>query len=558
MMGVPRQKAERPSYLPPAGGAQSRDLGERVLLGLGVVAVLGAATFFTLRATSGLAFLELSDETEKFVAAQMLSHGMRLYDDVFAHHGPLSYMLAHLHTAFVSLTDFTRARLIVVALAIACVLAVAASPILRSPLARLWATALFVAMLSSVWLVQDLHMLLYQPIGGFLFAVALGHLALPALLDGKAGRAGAFISGAALASAFFAAFTFSLAAILLLLGTAFALIKSDGAPEGLPHVAGSFILGAVTASALVTLWLLTYGDMSGYFAYHFYFNQVIYSKFIEYSPFDVLHNFFISLDPARLVQTVAICTLLAWIVLTLSFVRQAHGRITPRIAGSVAILAASILMLNPRGQSTFHNGGFVVASLAVFSLVLARQMDALVARNRIIPAYVLAAGALLTTVVFEGASRIAAAGLYGGLRGNYNQVQLKPSSDDLFNIVRAITKPDERVQSLVFWPAFYIYADRLPASGHYYYLPWQAAYKRSPLDGHNIDICHDLETQKPIVVFFDDYRVWNKYSMQEYEPCIQEILGKAYFRLPNAREVFLRTDRAREKWPGLFTPPISP
>ena len=52
-----------------------------------VFALFGLFVFLT-KAKLGINTFEFGDESEKFVAAQMMNEGMRLYLDIFAHHGP--------------------------------------------------------------------------------------------------------------------------------------------------------------------------------------------------------------------------------------------------------------------------------------------------------------------------------------------------------------------------------------------------------------------------------------------------------------------------------------
>jgi hypothetical protein len=68
----------------------------------------------------------------------------------------------------------------------------------------------------------------------------------------------------------------------------------------------------------------------------------------------------------------------------------------------------------------------------------------------------------------------------------------------------------------------------LPASGHYYYLPWQAAYNKNPVKGYMIDLCKDLDEKKPGVIWFDDKKIWNSYSIEDYEPCVKNFIINNY------------------------------
>ena len=59
--------------------------------------------------------------------------------------------------------------------------------------------------------------------------------------------------------------------------------------------------------------------------------------------------------------------------------------------------------------------------------------------------------------------------------------QLTRQNNKTFDLIRQIVPKNETVQSLPFRPSFYIYADRLPASGDIFYLPIQAKYEQNPI-----------------------------------------------------------------------------
>src|SRR4029077_18116613 len=74
----------------------------------------------------------------------------------------------------------TSARSLSTACALFSGLSVAFSPVLTSELGRLWAAALYLGALASVWILQGLYMDSYHTIAGAFVACGLGLFVMPA------------------------------------------------------------------------------------------------------------------------------------------------------------------------------------------------------------------------------------------------------------------------------------------------------------------------------------------------------------------------------------------
>jgi hypothetical protein len=79
-----------------------------------------------------------------------------------------------------SSNDLTYARIVSTAFALVSVLSVAFSPVLTSELGRLWAAALYLGALASVWILQGLYMDSYHTIAGAFVVCGLGLFVMPA------------------------------------------------------------------------------------------------------------------------------------------------------------------------------------------------------------------------------------------------------------------------------------------------------------------------------------------------------------------------------------------
>ncbi|MCX7087958.1 MAG: hypothetical protein NTV00_07890 [Methylococcales bacterium] len=521
---------------------------QSVVLLLGLFAFICAVLLFCVNVKEGLRLFEVGDETEKFVAAKMLHHGQHLYRDVFAHHGPIAYMLAHFYTAVVSETDFSFIRLELAFLALASCLAISCSPILNGITTRVWAAALYLFILSSVWAVQSIHMLLYQQIGGFLFVIALSQMLIPALLAEPISKAGLFFSGFSLTLACFSAYAFGPAAVLFVASSTLALIATK---QNIKSHVNNFLLGSLLAIAIVVWWLIFFGDLLGYFIYHFYFNQEIYTHFIGFSSGIVFNNIVFSTAPDAIIQTLAVSFLGVWICMLVFITLNKTDNAKDIALKSCAIflLFMAVLLVNPRGLSGFQNAGFVVLNFAAISLlaafVLQKQISKLSASNTIQALVCI----VLLIFLTEYVSKAAVSTIHGVTKKEYplQLVDIKPSDDPVYHYIRSIVKENDTILSLPFNALLYLKVNRLPASGHYYYLPWQAAYNRMPFLEYKIDLCNDIDIKKPPVIWFNNWRVWDTFSMSEYEPCIPNSLERHYIQHPDWENFFIRTDLAAFK-----------
>ena len=86
-------------------------------------------------------------------------------------------------------------------------------------------------------------------------------------------------------------------------------------------------------------------------------------------------------------------------------------------------------------------------------------------------------------------------------------------------------------------------AQRLPASGDFYYLPFQAEYDRSPILGRTIDLCGDIERVRPAVILMVDLPVGVWGTLSHYKPCVAQLLARDYTRLPSIPFVYERQNR---------------
>jgi hypothetical protein len=543
-----------------------RNIGARYSIAglLAAIAFAGALTMFLIRARVGLTKLEFGDETEKFVAAAMIRHGMLLYKDIFANHGPLAYLLAWLTTFVTGTADFSQARLVVVALALAACAAVAFSPALgsrtidgwtqlRVPAASLWAAALFLAPLSALWFAHPLHMLIYHALAGYLITIVLAQLVLPAIAGARIGWWGAFASGASGVLAVAAAYPEAVA-VVCCIAAATVAVWGHGGRAPVRRMLLALAAGMAAAALPLAVWITIYADWIGLFVYHFYFNQVVYGHMVGFSPWDALHGIAFSAAPAMRVHSFALAA--GVLGLAGAWRTRGPGRAS-RVAG-IVLTCIAVLMLNPKGSPDFPDSAEMIASFALLAVALgARMGSTLGARmGSTLGARFDAAGgaaqaglltaALVFMVTGEVVARTAPISPHGMLRSQATDAVLRPDPNDIVAVeVQRLVPPGGTFLALPFMAASYLNAQRLPASGDYYYLPFQAEYDRAPILGRAIDLCGDIERVRPAVILMVDFPVGVWGSLSQYKPCVAQLLARDYTPLPTIPFLYERRDRVR-------------
>lgn len=498
---------------------------------------------FLLRARAGLHLFEFGDETEKFVAARMMQDGLRLYRDIFAHHGPILYIIAHAYISLMAPADLLDTRWFMVGLALFSSAFIYFSPIFRNTVGRLAATGLFLAVLSSVWVLQGMHMLLYHQVGGLLFIIPATQLFLPLFFGRKPTIPGLAWSGFSMVVVCFSAYAFGPSIVLVTLASFILLKRESGTAAALKHLL-PLVWGALLAVLLIASWFLLYADLEGFFIYHFYFNQEIYSRFINFNLGKWLNQFQVSLVPAARVHA---CVLFLLVMsISIALVAGKPGR--AQSGGKSAIFPGvlfllSLMLLNPRGALGFHDAGFEVAGLAVSSILIGYCVGEANARFFSRNNLLLILVVFLFIGVVEDTSRKATSAPWGVMKPDFKAFSDARALLEDYGLVSELAADKGDTLSLIFNPALYIKTGKLPASGNYYYLPWQAAYNKNPVHGYKIDICADLALRRPSVIWFDNWKVWERYSVSDYEPCILQIMDSSYSRISDDSHLFIRSDR---------------
>lgn len=522
---------------PLTAGAFSRSSTVALLL-IALFFLAIGVILFGLQVKHGLGLYEDSDEMEVLVAAQMMTYGKHLYRDIFVSHGPIPYMLAHFYASAVSRTDFSYVRLSQALLAALSCIAIALSPIWKTPFGRLWAAASYLLLLACVWNPEGFNILEYDTLGGYFFVIVISQLVAPLLFSAELTISGAFASGAAAAFACFCANSNTIAVILFVMSGA-VLLPSRRSQDKLPPIK-PFFFGIIFSLLVVGAWLREFGDPLGYLVYHFYFNLGVYKNYAGISATDVLGTFSFS----SVIHTMTLVLFLCWlaILIIIAWLTNLKQNFKRRF-GSLLLIAVGVVFTNILGRPAYGDSNFVNVNFALFAIattVLLERYLLSASRGGILASLLFSFGA----IVLLGRVGASADLWFGAPRKDELKyiVAMKPSEDPIYKFVRSLTRKEGDFLSLTFYPDAYLKADRLPASGNLYYSIMQADYYRHPVFGYRIDLCADIRERRPAVIWLFNWRMWREYSIDEDEPCVLSIISAAYTPLTFDSPWLIRND----------------
>jgi hypothetical protein len=495
---------------------------------------------FAWRAWHGLHFLTFGDETEHFVGAKVLQAGGLLYRDFIDSHGPLIYALPQLFGALFGWANPLHARILTISILLLTCAFVAASPALRGAWERMMAVSLFLGLITSVWLVQALFMVDYQPIAGLLMLIGLAQFTVPAWSGARVGAASMITAGFCFALTWFDAFSYGPAAFVFVLSGVWAWSRHS------PVRALAYLAAGLTAGAACMLvWMAIYADFRGYVVFHTIFGLKFYGPYLKFGARQMFTVLQPRLAPWAVVQTMGLVAFLAWLILTLlpQWFAGAKGwrLVLPTFLGVLGII-----LCNPRGSTIFQNGAFIVVAFGLASLAFAQLPRALRMDVHAPVKMVWVVCALCFILGAEGMGRLAVSSphVYGRAEMAASAHGLLIQSDDDWAIkLRKATDPDERILAIPFNPDKYLLAGRLPMKGYMAYLPWDADYGRHPVFGLAHDLCADLRRDPPPVIYYDGWIVWHQYDPRRYMPCVLDVLATQYRPMPGETQYFVRTDR---------------
>jgi hypothetical protein len=453
-----------------------------------------------------LKYIEWGDESETIVASKMIAAGRSLYSEIFNHHGPLTFLPGVLLETFGNY-GIAAHRLPIALLQVLALASIYFSPILKAEsIKRCYTVAAGTVMLLYFPEIYG-HTYMYQVLAGLMLIVILTQYTIPALLIKESVSTWRVALGNSLICSLpFLAITYAPVAILLF----FASVGPN-----FRKTAIAFVLLGVSANFVL---LLCIGSVSGYFAFHIYLNSSILPAYnggqsggqLVYAAFSQMTS-----DVAQFTMLVALVVAVAGL---------ASSEIGAPWRSLFVGLGLSTLLMRGGG---FQGLPYFYAMLAIPLVFFFRRIE-------------LALNARVIALVFSLVCVLKISLLFPDDRQRLKEKRI-PEATEFSQVARTFTENGDEIIAYTFQNIQYILADRLPASGHFFYLPWQEKYNENPMFGIMIDACKDIRERRPKVLLIDKWKVWEKYPWNSYAACVQEVIDAAYVKMSN-RNYYIRKD----------------
>ncbi|SHO55536.1 hypothetical protein [Vibrio quintilis] len=457
-----------------------------------------------------LNFQQWGDESETIVTAKMMAAGIKLYSEIFNHHGPLTF-LPGLIVEKTGDYSINVHRIPIALLQIMAVFSVYRSPIIKGT----WQRVIISIVVSTVMLIYMPrifgHTYIYQTLAGLLLIVLLSLYALPSIFEPESLHKSHIVTGNILiASLPFLAVTYAPTAILLF----FLSLR-------MTYIRTAFLAGFL-GFALNILFLGLYGSYPGYLAFHIYLNAEILPYYTGLQPgFQLIVNAL-----KAIISTKAqVISLVVMLISTFILARKEQG-----FPWRTLLLLGGFGSLLMRG-SGFQGLPYMYGTLALFIPLLGRI------KINSLPSQCIVIGMIVFAIVKVSLL----------LPGNKQKILLHtiPYETEFSRFVQDVTNKNDRIIAFSFKNLEYIYSDRLPASGNFFYFPWQEKYNEHPKFGVMIDTCKQIKQVQPKVMYISKWNVWGRYPWNSYAGCIQQYMDSSYYQIPG-KPYYVRKDLVNE------------
>lgn len=453
-----------------------------------------------------LDYLVFGDEAETIVAAKMMASGQKLYSEIFNHHGPLTFLSGMLLELF---GDFGVPvhRVPIAIFQFFTMIAIYYSPLLdRGFVSKAYViAAISIVLLFFPELFGSMYM--YQVIAGLVIVVVLAQYTLPIIYSPeKISNRNVFLGNVLIACLPFLAITYAPIAFLLFLSSLRRqyLIKSL-----------CFIAVGVFANVA---FLLSVGSVMGYFAFHIYLNSEILPLYNSgQSLVGLIKSVFFS-------TTGSLANFSYFIIFGAAISRLSSAE--NGFPWRSIFLGAGIASLLIRGLG-FHGLPYYYSLLAM-PLVFFAGRPTLAKQSQVVVLFFLIICIVKLSLLIPGDR--------DKLESSRN-----PTGTEFSKLAQAFTSKNDKIISYSFNNHEYISAQRLPASGNFFYLPWQEKYNESPRFGIKIDSCKEISDYRPKLMLINKWKVWGKFSWDSYATCIQGVIDRDYIQLPG-KPYYFRKD----------------
>ena len=479
---------------------------ERLLNGF-LLAVLALFVLLAIRYQYFLLrHIEWGDESETVVTAKMMAAGQRLYSEIFNHHGPLTFLSGVVLESFGNFG--VRAHRVPVALLqCAGLLSIYFSPLFSSKSVKIGCTV-FAASVMLLYFPELLgHMYTYQAITGAFLLIILFLYTFPAILrPDSVTFARSFTGSVLIAGLPFLAVTYiPLAGILFIASLRKRYLR--------PALAGTAV-----GIAANLLFLAAYSSFPGYLAFHFYLNSTILPIYLGSPTFESFVFVTLRALTSNLGQFSYFMGAAAGMMVLASREKGVPWR--------TILLALGIASLLIRGED-FHGLPYYYAVVGLVTLLTLR-IATLNTQAKIMSAFVIIILTLKVSLVLPGERQ-------------YFTMRKIAQETEFSKLVQKFTSKDDKIIAYTNRNYDYIVADRLPASGNFFYFPWQEKYNENPQYGIKIDTCEQIAAYRPKVMLLDKWKVWDRFPWESYAGCVQALVDEHYTQVPG-RPYYLRND----------------
>lgn len=481
--------------------------------------------WFIRRFNVAITYLDFGPESEKYLAAILLNQKNKLYQSVVVEDGPLNYLIATVINSLTGTWDISVYRTFFIVLYALPILAVYFSPLFTELRQRLLSTALFMALLATLapaWLGQAL---IYQNVAGLLLVVLLAQYLLPLLLGIKPRPGNAMLAGASYGFCAVTTTSYLISMVMGLLLIIYALWRQQPNVDALVRSMSRFLGAAVAAVALVRSWLWFYDDI---------LIQVSAPTAVSgLAPLTGL----LTLDNIASPQAIPLYLTAILVLLSLPLLYSHLCRILrwPTTVAVVIGLLGFLLYTNPYWLASYHAATFCLLALAWFALMMGLAVTA--APWQRYSAIGLWLVCLLSGwyAYYQSLTPQLTHINIGALSAN--QLPKSPNGSDFASVINALSSATEPMAAYAFLPSQYLFAQRLPASGQFYYLP------RHSNDSVRADVCADLNQQRPRFFVLDRRTAGNSDPFEDYAACMIDFLTKHYTLIkPQSPYLYLRRD----------------
>lgn len=456
-----------------------------------------------------LDYREWGDESETIVTAKMMAAGMRLYADIFNHHGPLTF-LPGLVLEKLGDVGIAGHRAFIALLQVLAVLSITTSPALKHGAHRVMASV--AAKTIILILLPEIygHMYQYQTLAGILLVMILAQYTIPAILCPAALTASRVIPAAALiASLPFLAVTYLPIAGLLFIAS----LRQKSLRAA--------VIGASLGVLANVVFLGVYGSFAGFLAFHLYLNAKVLPFYSGLQPGMALIWNALSVATADFAHVLSLVAVL----LSASMLARKDARFPWR----TLLVLAGLCSLLMRGADV-HGMPYFYAILPLIGLSLSAVDTKSPASRPLLLAFLLLCLAKVSLLLPGDQQKI--------------ESQPVPVQTEFSRLVADFTDEGDRIIAYSFMNIEYLASHRLPASGHFFYLPWQEKYNEQPKFGIAIDACGQIRQAAPKVMYINKWKVWDKFPWDSYASCVQALIDSNYLQVPD-RPFYVRKDLLR-------------